>query len=624
MKRFTLRAMALLAAILTTSIAAQAQTPFWSEGFSGGGVPAGWTNTDDNTPVTSPTEIVLFQWANDPAAVEPASLGFAGSASFNSSDASNGYLWANSDRGLGAAPPQNHLTRLTTSALDCSAQSEVWLQFDALIGVFDFDAATNAIVRVSSDGVNWTDFTAFPCLVTGAAAPPCVRWSANPDVRQVNISSVAAGQANVFIQFQWDGGWEYFWAIDKVELYPSSPIPANNLAIESFFYPASSYSQPVQCIATDTMGFFAFIKNVGSATQSSIELTAKVLDGAVVLFEETVTSTVAIEPDSVRAIQLNNTFIPVLLSGLYNIEYSVAISGETDADMSNNTGSEEFAVTAGTFAKENDVTTAYTPGGGGDYHIGNLYRMSPDIIEDFRATTVTWSSAVNTADPYEGKEVEMLLLKILDVVDPDFANFQTTTYIDQTQVEVVGSLNYTHTATDASFDLFTGQLIDFNTGENNVTLEPGARYFLMANYVGNANTIFHGFNESINYLNSISTVLFSTQWFLGGFGDNVAAVLRMDLAFGVNTDEIALADGVVKVTPTLASNEVNVALNLATAQAATVTMADINGKVIDMRNIANAQFDAVRFDVSNLPTGTYLVRLATNEGTKTQKISVQH
>ena len=102
------------------------------------------------------------------------------SATFNAPSASNGYVWANSDRGLPAAPASNHLTHLTTGAIDCSGQASVLLSFQSLIGVFDLDASTNVKVRMSTDMTTWSDFSPFPCLITGAAGPPCSRWSANP------------------------------------------------------------------------------------------------------------------------------------------------------------------------------------------------------------------------------------------------------------------------------------------------------------------------------------------------------------------------------------------------------------------------------------------------------------
>lgn len=69
----------------------------------------------------------------------------------------------------------DHMARLTTSALDCSAQAEVWLKFDSHIGVYTVSAVTGAVVRVSTDNTNWTTYTAYPDLTTS------VRWSANPE-----------------------------------------------------------------------------------------------------------------------------------------------------------------------------------------------------------------------------------------------------------------------------------------------------------------------------------------------------------------------------------------------------------------------------------------------------------
>lgn len=189
---------------------------FWTEDFSGGDIPAGWTNEDVLTPTGTPN--VTFVWSNNPNDVSVAALGYQPSSIFNAIGAENGYLWCNSDRGLTAAPGTDHGTKLTTTAIDCSGQPTVRLTFESLIGVFDYDAIDAVKVRVSTDMTNWTDFVPFPCLVTGAAAPPCTRWSANPQGVQLDISSVAANQATVYLQFDWVGGWEYFWAIDNIAL----------------------------------------------------------------------------------------------------------------------------------------------------------------------------------------------------------------------------------------------------------------------------------------------------------------------------------------------------------------------------------------------------------------------
>ncbi|MFN3875461.1 MAG: hypothetical protein ACK4L7_06080, partial [Flavobacteriales bacterium] len=193
---------------------------FWTEDFSGG-FPSGWSTTDIGTIPAEPP--VVFVWTNDPQAVQAASNNnqFNGIdfRFFQSTTATNGYLWADSDRGLPSpGPTQEHITQLTTSAIDCSGQSSVLLIFQSTIGVFDLDASTNALVQVSTDGVNWTDYYPHPCLEATTPNPPCGRWSYNPENVEVDISATAANQPVVYLRWQWTGLWEYYWAIDDIEL----------------------------------------------------------------------------------------------------------------------------------------------------------------------------------------------------------------------------------------------------------------------------------------------------------------------------------------------------------------------------------------------------------------------
>ena len=251
---------------------------FWSEDFSGGSIPAGWTNTDTGS---DPGDIpVTFVWSNDPAAVAVAALGYQPSSTFMAPSATNGYLWANSDRGLPSAPALNHLTRLTTTAINCSGQSSVLLSFAGLIGVYDLGADLNALVRVSTDQSNWTTYQPFPCLVTGAAAPPCSRWSANPQNIELDISATAANQGTVYIQFQWEGGWEYFWAIDDIAL---TDVPPYSRGIVSTYVSHTGdgfeYARipSAQFGSNFTLG--GDVRNTGLNPQTNLTLNADVNSG---------------------------------------------------------------------------------------------------------------------------------------------------------------------------------------------------------------------------------------------------------------------------------------------------------------------------------------------------------
>lgn len=318
--------------------------PFYTEDFTTPGIPAGWTNVDDMTPLGTPE--VIFEWSNDPAAVEPASLGHPHISMFNGPTASNGYLWANSDRGLTAAPASNHLTRLTTDAIDCSGQNTVRLSFASTIGVFDNNASEFVKVKVSTDLSNWTEFFPFPCLETGSPVPPCERFSANPEYVELNISNAAANQSTVYIQFEWQGGWEYYWAIDNVQL---SPVPdyARELTTTTVSHVADSleYARiPSDQLTTDFI-LGGQVRNTGLMGQNNVTLTVEVTgpDGQPA-FSST-QSVATLSPDEVYTFQEMITLPGTLAEGLYEVDFTVTSDEDAqEEDLTDDVGFRVFEV----------------------------------------------------------------------------------------------------------------------------------------------------------------------------------------------------------------------------------------------------------------------------------------
>ncbi|HEY0976492.1 MAG TPA: T9SS type A sorting domain-containing protein [Flavobacteriales bacterium] len=321
-----------------------AREAFYSQDFSGGSIPAGWTNQDDLTPETGTP--VTFEWSNDPDAVAAAALNYQPSSTFLAPGASNGYLWANSDRGLASAPPTNHLTRLTTGAIDCSGQSTVMLTMKSLIGVFDIDADTAVKVRVSTDLSSWTDFAPFPCLQTGAAAPPCIRWSANPQNIAIDITSVAANQENVFIQFQWRGGWEYFWAIDDLEL---SPLPDNELVMNYAYVSQTGtgeeFGRTPLAQWNETLNVGAEVMNFGGATQTNLEVEVIVENESGTEVASVTTAAGDLVPTDTVLTDEDVTLSSVAV-GIYTATATVTSDQSADdATPENNVRERKFAVT---------------------------------------------------------------------------------------------------------------------------------------------------------------------------------------------------------------------------------------------------------------------------------------
>lgn len=321
---------------------------FYTEDFSGGGIPTGWTSVDALTPPSGTP--VLFQWSNNPAVVTPASGNWAEILTFLAPGASNGFLWANSDRGLSTAPSTNALTRLTTAPIDCGNQPSVLLTMKSTIGVFEIDADTACKIRVSTDNVNWTNFAPFPCLKTGNTAPPCSRFSYNPQDISINISSVAANQSTVYIQFQWRNGWEYYWAMDDLEL---SPVPDHELAMDfaftSQFGDSYEYGRMPTSQMPNTIQVGAGLINTGGMEQTNVSVAVSVTDGNNV---EVASGTSAINPLILPDSSANFAFDLTPTSGSWALgTYSALFTMTsdqigTDFNLNNNAKDRYFSVTS--------------------------------------------------------------------------------------------------------------------------------------------------------------------------------------------------------------------------------------------------------------------------------------
>ena len=613
------RSLLLFSLIVLFAASMQAQTVIWEEQFDGG-IPDTW-EVGPGSP-----EGAFWQWtatgqANvaDLDGVETAALFWGTRGPIESPSVANGCAMYNSDVydgggiGVGAGPfPGVHSGTLTSPSIDLTG-------FDAVSVKFNQFARANAnavstLIEISNDGgANWTDFPINPSVVGNGGTTA-------DDVLLVNISSVAGNQSDVKIRFTWSGRY-YFWLIDDVQIVET---PKHNIALGDFFYPAASYAQPVTLVDTDTMAFEGDVSNIGGEDQTDVTLIATVsneADGSILYQDSTVLD--VLEVDSTRTLQIASTYAPELGVGSYRIDYEVVARGATEADFddSDNANGDPFIVSDSLFAKDNGLGIGgLRPGGGGDWEFGNFYLISP-LANGFVATNATFGGARNAADgTMAGAEASVFLQKVDDAtVAPNFDGFDTN--IPSSSLEPVGFNTYTFPESYQNYDDAVVEILDINTFEGGVELEAGARYFLTVQYSGANNNIFHSVDDDINYF-QISTVVATTQWFLGGFGPEEAAVVRMTVDLGVMTDDIALADNALTLNPNPVSDVLNVSVDLENAQDALFVVADISGKIMSVKEYQNVQNQNLEYDVTNYPAGTYVIRISTLEGTKTKKFVV--
>ena len=89
-------------------------------------------------------------------------------------------------------------------------------------------------------------------------------------------------------------------------------------------------------------------------------------------------------------------------------------------------------------------------------------------------------------------------------------------------------------------------------------------------------------------------------------------------------DEVPLPETAVKIYPNPASDFIRVDLSFEVATDATLFIADVNGKILVADNKQKVLTDQFTYDMNRFPSGNYIVRVSTSEGTKTEHIVVTH
>ena len=590
-----------------------AQAPFWTQTFTGG-IPSGWTSVDGSN-----QNVVWKYCASNNPGCTPL---FGGIDPFQASTASTGYVYVNSD--AAQQLPQNHVPRLTSTAINCTGKSTVFVQFQSHIGTYLATPDASAVLRVSTNLNTWTTFKAFPGLTEQN------EFSANPHISMIDISSVAANQATVYLQWQWTANYEYMWNLDDVAVFDYNPTPDNDLVITDFLFPAASVAQPASQIATDTFPFFAFLSNVGLKAQNNIVLKASVTtDNDEVIFSDSILIPTLAAGVVDSAFDLPNLFAPNLPVGAYKVKYEVR-SDATDGRPADNRAENDFYSTQDIFSKEDTPEFATGPADPGDWYIGNLYRMSPASQDQFIADQVQFSffSPDTTALPVRDVEASIYLFRVNDDVPANFSGFDRDALFSNS-LELVGYGIFEAPDTAQNFEMQSVTLLDDETQLPGVILNAGARYIAAVGYTGDSNLALHAFNDDVLMTYTISTLTFgedtdgTDRWFLGGFGPENNAVVRMTIALSTTTDEKPLEASVMQILPNPVSTTLTLGVTLEQPTDATITIADMNGRVIQVDERKGLATERLIYPVSKLASGTYLVRMATKDGSLTKKFVIQ-
>ena len=332
------------------------ETPIWSEDFASG-IPSTWLNfgtanlvSDTDAvweyrgTVTNPSNTVGSRGAymsnQTPMSSATASNGFV---IFDSDFLDNAGVAGNFGNGIAAAP---HLAELITDMIDLTQHSIIDLSFTQYYRRFAGPAGSQAVpatyVDFSVDGG-----ATFPYSVTLNSSVAVNSSTATNDVVNIIAGSYIGGQDSVKIRFRFDGDY-YFWCIDDIQILET---PANRMSFTEWQgAPAQDIIYGPSTTGSARMGhmtlkqargisFDANAVNSGTAAQSNVKLSVKVLDELGTLIQ-TVTSATK----------------------------SVLNAGDT-----------------ATFNDLNTYATAWTPSANAEYQV--VYNLLSDSVSIFSDTT---------------------------------------------------------------------------------------------------------------------------------------------------------------------------------------------------------------------------------------------
>lgn len=297
-----------------------------------------YTNTFNNPGdwMLSNTSVPAQDWV---FSTDPAFIGGLtwGDGPFASTTAADGYAYLDSD-GAGQTATQNAIMQLA-NPIDCSAYPGIVLSFEQ----YHTRYLEQTFVSVSADGgATWTDYEVNTGVAVNANTP-------NPDVVQINISSVAGGQSNVLIAFRYEGAWDYGWVVDDLKLEEAL---GNDLIISKTYthdiVNSYDYSMvPEDQIQPLTVG--AIVNNFGGTAAVGSMVTVTINDGTSDVYNQTSPFDLAIGVTD--TIWVATGFTPVVGN-----TYTVTFTLPADDDLTNNVSTPaSFQTTAAIYA--HDFTT---------------------------------------------------------------------------------------------------------------------------------------------------------------------------------------------------------------------------------------------------------------------------
>ena len=508
-------------------------TAIFTEDF-GNGIPGTWSLVDNNGSGE--------MWAH---AFGPQGPSFGPGDTLMSPTASNGFAMLDDDF-YGQLSPATDAA-LITPVIDCSLNSSVHISFYDYF--LQFTAAV-ADLSVSNDGgINWTSIYNVTTSI------------ANPNPVDIDVTTLAAGFADVRFKFNYQGDWDYWWQVDDISVYEPGNFDGSVVSVASN---ASS------CVLGAAEPVSVAIRNAGALTIGFFPVSFSVNGGSPVTenFNDTIAS-------GDTAIFLFNATANLLTPGPYTIDAWVTVP--SDANSTNDSSSFSMTHLAPSVV-----------------NIGNSMLMGFEDTEDLAG----WSTDDANADGQSWAVVNFTTHTGTNCIRTTTAGITMDDWLFTSCIDLLSGTNY-------SLDYWLHLFSDAGTVET---------------YIGSTNSVA-GMTQFISSTTGVVntwiqstgtfTVAAAGTYYVGFRGFELSLVpgnIRIDDVDLSIVTSVNDAKGDAKwfdLYPNPASDNINININIPFNQASVEVINTLGAVVLSF----NAEMSTKSIDISNLESGIYTAKL---------------
>lgn len=477
-------------------------------------------------------------------------------------------------------------------------------------------------VEVSNDSTVWTE------VYNSANTIPVNTTIANPTTVSVNISSVAAGQTNLWIRFHYVGAWDWFWAVDDVSLVEP---PANDLILEDYavgfqdllgFYGQIPVSQ-----LSDSLSTSAAVYNFGTNTQSTARFNTRVTQGTTTLFNNNTPNFTILSNARDTLSSTANFPMENLSTGTYNMIMAVDMDS-VDANPNDDSVSIPFSVTDSIYGSITPTASRFTTLGTASFTGNADGFIAASLIELTEADTITAVRIRLGSTSVAGGIITAAVRDTNGLANAEYANAFSFT-------PLISSDGYTLTAAD-----ITAGFVDIEIPRNlfgtpqDLVLQPGG-YYISAELISNGGASHIRIIDDLTYERFIppyQSVIYlpapdpstPARWYTNGSSLGVSAVFGDARRLGLSVNELNSNVSMKLVYPNPAKSEVNVSYQLNKAAEVSIAIRDIAGRVV-LQSSEGFQFEGAQkatLALTGLNAGMYFVEINANGAVAQQKLII--